>query len=640
MPIRPILHKLLCPALILAAGWLMGCSGGGGGSTAPPTPIPVISSFTASPASVLSGQPSTLAWTVNGATSLSIDQGIGPVTGLATKSVSPVASTTYTLTATNSGGSATAAATVTVLPAPPTITSFNASPATITVGASATLSWSASGATSLSLDQGIGSVTGQTSRGVSPTATATYTLTATNAGGSSTASATVTVLPLPPLISSFTASPGSVIAGTPVTLAWSVAGATSLSLDQGIGSVTGQASTTVKPKSATTYTLTATGPGGAVTRTATATFATLTITLDQGLPPTQLFHDGQPDALGLWDVPDMHMSIIQESDNSYLVWVTGHIGTSYGSIGRLSTTDFLHYANAGPGTPAQARPVMIPSCPNGDASCSRNYDADYIGANVVLRASNGTDLIMFYEAGIQYAAGEYNVMALARSSDNGLTWVRQGPVLSGPEPMPASTQGLTGQPGISEPGAVVANGYIYMIFQYIPNYSSEPEFPSVVQIARAPVASDGAPGTWMKFYNGTWSEPGLAGLADTLFGSVPGADTDTSVCTRPVQMWPVWSTYLNAYVLLFVANQGWYFSTSTDLVTWAPPKNFMAMPIFHDCEPTEMNYILVTPGNKPGEIGQTGYVLYSHTDVKGTGCPAGFFPHFLRARSFTFGKTP
>ncbi|MCZ2078840.1 MAG: LamG domain-containing protein [Bryobacterales bacterium] len=159
---------------------------------------PVISSFKASPASITSGASSTLSWSVSGATSLSINQGVGTVTGTTSKSVKPTATTTYTLTATNAAGSVTKTATVTVSaapppPEPPVISSFKASPASITSGASSTLSWSVSGATSLSINQGVGTVTGTTSKSVKPTATTTYTLTATNAAGSVTKTATVTV---------------------------------------------------------------------------------------------------------------------------------------------------------------------------------------------------------------------------------------------------------------------------------------------------------------------------------------------------------------------------------------------------------------------------------------------------------------
>lgn len=84
----------------------------------------------------------------------------------------------------------------TTAPAPssPVIASFTAAPASLTAGQSATLSWSVSGATGLSLSGGVGSVTGQSDRSVSPAATTTYVLTATGAAGSSvTAEATVTV---------------------------------------------------------------------------------------------------------------------------------------------------------------------------------------------------------------------------------------------------------------------------------------------------------------------------------------------------------------------------------------------------------------------------------------------------------------
>ena len=73
---------------------------------------PTITSFTASPSSIQSGQSSTLSWSVSNATTLSI-AGIGTVTGTS-RSVSPTTTTTYTLTATNTTGSTTATATVTV----------------------------------------------------------------------------------------------------------------------------------------------------------------------------------------------------------------------------------------------------------------------------------------------------------------------------------------------------------------------------------------------------------------------------------------------------------------------------------------------------------------------------------------------
>ena len=79
----------------------------------PPPILPTISSFTANPISIAPGQGSSLSWSVNGATTLSLDHGIpiGPGTSV---SVTPSSSTAYTLTATNAGGSVSATLIVTV----------------------------------------------------------------------------------------------------------------------------------------------------------------------------------------------------------------------------------------------------------------------------------------------------------------------------------------------------------------------------------------------------------------------------------------------------------------------------------------------------------------------------------------------
>jgi hypothetical protein len=79
------------------------------------TDKPVISSFTATPSTLPSGGGNvSLAWNVAGATSLSIDQSVGDVSGLTSKSVAVTATTTFTLNATNSNGASTKTLDVTV----------------------------------------------------------------------------------------------------------------------------------------------------------------------------------------------------------------------------------------------------------------------------------------------------------------------------------------------------------------------------------------------------------------------------------------------------------------------------------------------------------------------------------------------
>jgi peptidoglycan-associated lipoprotein len=75
--------------------------------------------------------------------------------------------------------------------------------------------------------------------------------------------------PAAPTVAAFAAEPSSIERGQSSTLNWNVTGATSISIDNSIGTVQPSASRRVFPGASTTYTLTATGPGG--TKTATAT---------------------------------------------------------------------------------------------------------------------------------------------------------------------------------------------------------------------------------------------------------------------------------------------------------------------------------------------------------------------------------
>jgi phospholipase C len=166
---------------------------GAGGATAKTTATVNILNVTlaATPATIGAGQSATLKWTSTNATGVSIDQGIGPQGPSGSLTVSPAATTTYTITAVNGSATATATATVNA----PLSVALTANPANITPGQSATLSWTSRGAASFSIDNGVPAISPtQTSVTVSPTQTTTYTITAADASGhTATSSATVTV---------------------------------------------------------------------------------------------------------------------------------------------------------------------------------------------------------------------------------------------------------------------------------------------------------------------------------------------------------------------------------------------------------------------------------------------------------------
>lgn len=82
------------------------------------TPLPT-AALTATSPTISGGQISTLNWTTTDATTVSINQGIGTVAPSGSRTISPTATTIYTLTATNAAGSTTRNVTVTVT-TPPT----------------------------------------------------------------------------------------------------------------------------------------------------------------------------------------------------------------------------------------------------------------------------------------------------------------------------------------------------------------------------------------------------------------------------------------------------------------------------------------------------------------------------------------
>ncbi|HTI71882.1 MAG TPA: hypothetical protein VMF06_18040 [Candidatus Limnocylindria bacterium] len=246
---------------------------------------PVISSFTATPQAITSGQSVTLNWSVSGATKLSILANVGASPGVVTGSsviVTPTASTTYTLTATNATGGVSKNVTVTVQPAAPAISidSFAATPMRVNAGEAVSITWSVTHADSLWLSATAGgdpgSVTGKTNFIAHPLTTTRYALTAFSSQfGTVAKSLEVVVGPAPvPVIGAFTADPSTVAIGGSTTLRWSVSGADSLSVsaDRGPspGVVTGS-SVVVTPVTNTTYTLTATNAFGRATQTVPVT---------------------------------------------------------------------------------------------------------------------------------------------------------------------------------------------------------------------------------------------------------------------------------------------------------------------------------------------------------------------------------
>ena len=173
-----------------------GVSGNGFGSLQYNLKVAEINYFNLNKTSIIAGQNATLSWSVTDSESQSINAGIGAVSAVDDRVVSPTATTTYTLTAIGQAGNDTASTILTVYQ--PVVANLRADgqnvSTSITRGQFANLDWVVTGdASSASIDQGIGGVLLTSNTNVQPTLTTTYTLSASGLGGSDTDGVTVTV---------------------------------------------------------------------------------------------------------------------------------------------------------------------------------------------------------------------------------------------------------------------------------------------------------------------------------------------------------------------------------------------------------------------------------------------------------------
>jgi hypothetical protein len=256
--------------------------------------VPIVIDLGVNPAVITSGASAALVWDVSGATSVTIDQGVGNVPVNGSQLVSPSTTTPYTLTASGPGG--TASKSVVLAVNPPINATFSIYPNVISVSQFATLQWNVTGADSVTIDQGVGSVPPVGQKVVYPYYTTVYTLTATSSCCAVTKSAVLTVgsyypygMPMYPgfpygypymypfrnlnrfpTVDIINVTPNAIHAGQSATLHWYVTGAASVFIS-GIGNVQPSGSRTVTPTHTTTYTLTSANSYGTTTRNVTLT---------------------------------------------------------------------------------------------------------------------------------------------------------------------------------------------------------------------------------------------------------------------------------------------------------------------------------------------------------------------------------
>ncbi len=288
-------------------------------TTAPTATISV------SPSSITSGGTATLTWSTTNATSVSINQGIGSVTGSGSRSVNPAVTTTYTITATGTSGTTNASTTLTVGAPTNTLPVGNFDEIRLSDGAVRGWSYDPDSSSSSEVVQifingaaGAGTLISSaatdvlrsdvnTARGITGNHGFEFLIPNTYRDGISHSiyvygidindstrstllagspksftlttpiSPTPTPTPTPPPATgvlptiNFTATPSTISAGGTAVLDWSVTLASTVSIDQGIGTVLLNSGQSVSPSVTTTYTLTAINNDGTSTKSVTVT---------------------------------------------------------------------------------------------------------------------------------------------------------------------------------------------------------------------------------------------------------------------------------------------------------------------------------------------------------------------------------
>lgn len=168
--------------------------------------------------------------------------------------------------------------------------------------------------------------------------------------------------------------------------------------------------------------------------------------------------------------------------------------------------------------------------------------------------------------------GYYASVGLAISGDGGGTFRKAGRILSGSRPKSAA-----GRPdqGCAEPALVEEESHRFL-YCYFTDHTRLNGGGVQIGLARSPIAEKGAPGTWMKYYEGAFSEPGLGGKETHVVVAQPAADALFPNVT--------WSKGLGKYVMVYnilyyadlqagqTAKGGIFAAFSTDGIQWSSPQ--------------------------------------------------------------------
>ena len=236
--------------------------------------------------------------------------------------------------------------------------------------------------------------------------------------------------------------------------------------------------------------------------------------------------------------PDGHISVVPDGDQYIMFWAEFESHRSIGSTQFVEDQIMLDPSNA-----VFGRRGNFDTYDNGGSwlmSVSREENDNFIG---------------FYHAEDHWYPREGNTIAwkslgVTYSTDKGKTWSEGEQIITSPNDKPAAP-------------AWGGSGDCCVIWDHINNrwlcYYQENSMYMAIS-----VDPKGAPGTWKKYYNGAFTEPGLGGNETPVPGLSPGANPSVH-----------WNTHLEKWVMVWHSwgNTGRInLSVSADGISWSTPQ--------------------------------------------------------------------
>lgn len=280
-------------------------------------------------------------------------------------------------------------------------------------------------------------------------------------------------------------------------------------------------------------------------------------------------------SLGMTFFPDEAIAVLQTKPSMRLLLSAGK--SSYLVEGK----DLKHLSFA--------KEVLV----EGDQGEFDNGYAGISGVYAYKNKSGANALYAFYHAEDQEGMpslnagipGFYASIGSAVSKDNGKTWKKSGQIITSHYPKSYTAYPDQGDKGVGTPSFVVSkNGsYLYAYYNehsYINNRGVQ------ICLARSPInAGPPVPGTWSKYYNGDFQEPGIGGDETPVFSAKNiGKNSDGNAFQAHV----VFSEKLNLYVMIVNLHfwkeydkehhrdlSGMYIAFSQDGIKWSSPSKII-----------------------------------------------------------------